>query len=104
MMTTNLNNLETFIPNKEIDYQSTDKKDFLLHRHVVLPYLLNLFDSIYGPGILTSSLRILDLGCGFSPLAWACKSSTDKRVANVEFLGIDINKDAISFLNNLYNF
>ena len=55
--------------------------------------------------------NILDMGCGFGPFAIAtkvvnesCQSLTDKELNkdNINYVGIDIRKDAINWLSNAY--
>lgn len=87
------------------EYQSKFAEPFIRY---FLPRCLELVGSEFNT--VTGLPKILDLGCGFAPLAFALACAQDvvrsQRIApavvGIDYVGIDIREDAILFLNQAY--
>lgn len=98
--------IESFIPPLNINYNSSEKseneykKKFIKkYNEFVLPYILDKHKKEY------QLPKILDLGCGFSPLGisylnYLKKTSRDS--SDLIYLGVDINKTAIDWLKTKF--
>ncbi len=98
-------------PPVEINYNwagSTQRdeyeRDFAsLYVEHIFPFLLQ---TLRGRGIDPAHIGLLDIGCGFAPMALAfviLQSSLQKTFdADVRYLGIDIREDAIRWLQDAY--
>ncbi|HCN08922.1 MAG TPA: hypothetical protein DIT01_13400 [Lentisphaeria bacterium] len=80
------------------------ERDFAaLYVEHILPFLLQ---ALPGHGIEPADIRLLDIGCGFAPmaLAFTILQSSQQRTLDedVRYLGIDIREDAIQWLQDAY--
>ncbi|MBT8534596.1 class I SAM-dependent methyltransferase [Polynucleobacter paneuropaeus] len=70
----------------------------------IFPYLM---ENAREQGISIKNLSILDIGCGWAPLAIPftifCKSNDGGRNNESRYLGIDIREDAIEWLKQAYS-
>ena len=70
----------------------------------IFPYLLKNMRELYIP---MDNLKILDIGCGWAPLAipfliFKSKAGSEATGGAISYLGIDIREDAIEWLSNAY--
>jgi SAM-dependent methyltransferase len=116
------NDYHSYIPPISKNYNYNGNRLFYAPRFLA-PYVSGVFPSLIRLHTLSESLcrsknpRILDIGCGFGPLALAYKIYLDAGSgANINpehspvgtgrssplYLGIDIRNDSISFLKSAY--
>jgi hypothetical protein len=96
--------LEDFLPQHKLNYNTSesDKDKYLVnftkkYRETIIPYLIkNKKDKLP---------KIIDIGCGFSPLAISYLSYlrvNDISLKDIIYVGIDINENAINWLKEKF--
>lgn len=78
------------------DYKSEFSAKFV---NYFFPYLLKNARNL---GVNIESIRLLDIGCGWAPMAIPFLMFNKSSEHNSRYLGIDIRKDAIDWLSSAY--
>lgn len=98
-------NIRNLIPPFEKNYNHDKKKNYeisYLHKYTnyILPESFKRLNYDF-----STFPKILDIGCGFAPMCLAAKIFRDNanlNEADIQYVGIDIRKDAIDFNKNNY--
>lgn len=103
-LTTDEKFLKNFLPPQELNYNTSesDKDKYLdkftkKYREIIIPYLIE--------NNKNKLPKIIDIGCGFSPLAISYLSylrTNERSIEDLIYVGIDINKDAINWLKKKF--